>query len=78
MAKICVIDTTVGLPMGKVYGDATSAREAIESHLNPDLNKCGQLPQCRGCAIVNGVEVRALAERVAPKLARSNGSRLTG
>jgi len=76
MAKICVIETTIGLDHNRVYLGADEARKALESHLNPDLNKCGTMPECRGCEIRNGAAVRALAERVAPKLARSNGCRL--
>jgi hypothetical protein len=44
--------------MHKIQGEA----------LNPALKNCGILPECRGCNIMLGVQVREVGRRVAAKL----------
>jgi hypothetical protein len=43
-------------------------QEEQRKHLNPALEKCGTLPSCRGCNLLFGAQVIAVAERVAPRL----------
>ena len=44
----CSIDTTVGDKPQKMV-NAGDAEAWLKSHFNPDLEKCGLMPECRGC-----------------------------
>lgn len=75
--KICVIETTVGKKPNGFEINEAEARQWMEEHMNPLLTRCGTLPGCRSCELIEtpeafGEAVATVARRTAPVLAESN------
>lgn len=76
---MCNIKTFVGETKSMdemlASGQAVSSDAMHEQQgnaMNPELARCGDLPECRGCTILFSTQVREVADRVAPKLRKSN------